>query len=175
MTTTPKSRSGLWKGLGIGVLVFVGLGVIGNFLPETEPVAETAPAVEEPAVEVAEVEASSAAEPEPIAEVSNSGELQEDVETYTNLVRTVDPESTAVVSIAADPNIEGQIIIEVSQAWHYDPKQVRLQAAQALWESWAKIHNPNEPDKARIQLVDGRGNSVGGSRFLAGSLIYVDD
>ena len=30
----------------------------------------------------------------------------------------------------------------VANSWHYDPYQVRLQAAQALWELWASIHSP---------------------------------
>lgn len=65
--------------------------------------------------------------------------------------------------------------ITVSNIWHTRNKQLRLQDAQGLWEIWASIRSPKDPDKARIELVDLRGNKVGGSRSLAGSLIQVND
>jgi hypothetical protein len=65
--------------------------------------------------------------------------------------------------------------LTVSNVWHLKLYQVRLQDAQALWEVWARIASPKEPDKARISIVDLRGNEVGGSRFLAGSLIWVQE
>lgn len=64
--------------------------------------------------------------------------------------------------------------ITVSNDWHFSHYQVRLQAAQNLWECWAKINSPAEVDTSRIQIVDGNGNRVGGSRMLGGSLIWVD-
>ena len=57
--------------------------------------------------------------------------------------------------------------------WHYEIYQSRLQAAQGLWKLWSTIHSPNDPDLARIKLVDLMGNEVGGSRLLGGSLIWV--
>ena len=65
------------------------------------------------------------------------------------------------------------LTIVVANAWHFQPYQIRLQAAQNLWNLWAKLRSPNDPDKARIELTDYNGNSVGGSRWLAGSLIWV--
>ena len=58
-------------------------------------------------------------------------------------------------------------------SWHRDVYQVRYQVAQTLWKAWAGIHSPNEPDKARIDILDLNGNKVGGSRIWAGSLIWV--
>jgi len=67
------------------------------------------------------------------------------------------------------------ISITVANGWHYQPKQVRQQSAQILWQTWAIIYAPNDLDKARLSLRDSVGNEVGGSRWLAGSLIWVDD
>jgi len=65
--------------------------------------------------------------------------------------------------------------ITVANAWHLTAYQIRLQAAQNLWKLWASIASPTEPDKARIKLVDFNDNDVGGSRILAGSLIWVQE
>jgi RNA polymerase subunit RPABC4/transcription elongation factor Spt4 len=65
--------------------------------------------------------------------------------------------------------------LTVKNAWHLRHKQIRLQDAQNLWKSWAVIASPADEDKARIKLVDGNGNEVGGSRALGGSLIWVQD
>ena len=69
------------------------------------------------------------------------------------------------------------IEITVRDAWHYEPYQIRLQAAQLLWESWTRGFCPSEdgPDYCRISLVDGMGNNVGGSSWLAGSVIKVNE
>jgi hypothetical protein len=67
------------------------------------------------------------------------------------------------------------VSITVANGWHYQPKQIRQQSAQVLWQTWAMIYAPNDLDKARLSLRDSVGNEVGGSRWLAGSLIWVDD
>lgn len=67
------------------------------------------------------------------------------------------------------------VTLSVDDVWHIKPYQIRLQDAQAFWEAWARIASPNEPDKARISIKDLRGNEVGGSRMLAGSLIWVQE
>lgn len=63
--------------------------------------------------------------------------------------------------------------LTVRDIWHLRHYQLRLQDAQTLWEAWAVIASPSEPDSARINLVDGNGNEVGGSRVWGGSLIWV--
>jgi len=65
------------------------------------------------------------------------------------------------------------LTIIVANGWHDQPYQIRLQAAQNFWELWARIRSPDDPDKARLEITDFNGNSVGGSRWLAGSLIWV--
>lgn len=67
------------------------------------------------------------------------------------------------------------ITITVATGWHYQPKQVRQQSAQILWQTWAMIASRDNLDRARLSLRDAVGNEVGGSRLLAGSLIWVDD
>lgn len=65
--------------------------------------------------------------------------------------------------------------ITVDNIWHIRHKQIRLQDAQTLWAAWARIASPTKLDSARITIVDLLGNEVGGSRWLAGSLIWVND
>ena len=65
--------------------------------------------------------------------------------------------------------------ITLRNVWHLRNKQIRLQDAQTLWKAWAVVASKDNPDKARIKLVDLNGNEVGGSRVLAGSLIWVQD
>jgi hypothetical protein len=65
--------------------------------------------------------------------------------------------------------------LTVDNVWHMKLYQIRLQDAQTLWEAWARIASPSEPDKARISIVDMRGNEVGGSRVWGGSLIWVQE
>ena len=58
--------------------------------------------------------------------------------------------------------------LTVDNTWHYRIYQVRLQDAQTLWEAWARLVSPADPDKARISIVDLRGNEVGGYNLLTG-------
>ena len=69
------------------------------------------------------------------------------------------------------------IEVMVRNNWHYNHKQVRLQAAQTLWKAWATLYCPEKEtiDLCRITLVDLNGNKVGGSSALAGSIINVID
>lgn len=71
----------------------------------------------------------------------------------------------------------GDVEIVVRNIWHYQPKQIRLQAAQTLWEAWAANFCPERetPDSCRITLKDLTGNTVGGSSAWAGSIINVID
>lgn len=81
-------------------------------------------------------------------------------------------ESIRVQQIATDI---WEAEIKVRNTWHLKPYQIRLQDAQNLWSAWATIASPEEPDSARIKIVDLNGNEVGGSRVLAGSLIWVQE
>lgn len=75
----------------------------------------------------------------------------------------------------ADAN-ECSIVVKVRDTWHYQLKQIRLQAAQNLWEWWSKYYYlEDEKDKCRMELVDLNGNDVGGSSWLGGSVVNVKD
>lgn len=70
---------------------------------------------------------------------------------------------------------ERTVQVAVSDAWHYQPKQIRTQLAQRMWAAWASVASPSDSDRARIKLVDQLGNNVGGSGWLGGSMISVID
>jgi hypothetical protein len=70
-------------------------------------------------------------------------------------------------------------VLTVSNVWHMQAKQIRLQAAQNLWKQWAIIcvnqAVGNNADACPIKLIDNNGNDVGGSSFMGGSLVSVID
>jgi hypothetical protein len=97
----------------------------------------------------------------------------EDRHKFISLLKEAGVNSNLIISVKRGAD-DSELAITVANAWHYEPFQVRLQAAQTLWKGWAAIRSPNELDKARITLKDRMGNSVGGSSSLAGSLVHVD-
>ena len=72
-------------------------------------------------------------------------------------------------------NENGVLTIRLEDGWHFLPKQIRLQYAQNMWAIWAKKSSPEKVDSARIKLVDKNGNKVGGSGWLGGSTVKVND
>lgn len=95
------------------------------------------------------------------------------VHKFEQAVRGIDPNGTLFVDISpAEHN--GMVLITVANEWHYQPYQIRKQAAQGLWNSWASIFSPEDSDSARIKILDLNGNRVGGSSAFAGSLVDVD-
>lgn len=96
----------------------------------------------------------------------------EDIGKYLSLLRNNGISDALVVDVAQG-RIDGEVKITVTNAWHVQPYQIRLQGAQNLWKLWANIHSPSKPDNAYISLVDFNNNRVGGSRGGAGSLIWV--
>lgn len=113
-----------------------------------------------------------------IAESAPSPTPKKDVADYIpkfrSLLSSIDKDDTIILGVSPG-RVDGEVKIKVSNEFHYQPYQVRLQAAQALWKGWASIYSPEDGDKARIQLVDLMGNEVGGSRVWAGSLIWVQE
>jgi len=97
---------------------------------------------------------------------------QDNLDTFMAVLEAAGVGNALVTNVST----EGETItITVATAWHYQPKQVRQQSAQILWQTWAMIASPDKLDHARLSLRDAVGNEVGGSRILAGSLIWVDD
>lgn len=97
---------------------------------------------------------------------------QRDRDRYLRRLREMGVDESLVLKVTRGLD-DNEAKITVSNSWHFFPYQVRLEAAQNLWKIWASICSPSDPDKARIELVSINGNKVGGSRWLAGSLIYV--
>lgn len=88
--------------------------------------------------------------------------------------------NAADVTIVEKVNVERRgnswnATLTVKNIWHIRHYQIRYQDARSLWEAWAAIASPKDPDSARLALVDGNGNELGGSRALAGSLIWVQE
>lgn len=106
------------------------------------------------------------------AEAARGKSTEEALEAYAAIIRVVDPDALLIDKVQAK---DDTVILTVTNYWHVMHYQNRLQAAQNLWAGWAKLKSPREPDRARLSLVDFNGNKVGGSRFLAGSLIWVQE
>lgn len=93
-----------------------------------------------------------------------------DIEQAVAFMRIV--EHTGLISDAEAR--KGILMITLENPWHYEPKQIRLQAAQALQRHWASIHDPKRPDRAHIVLLDKMGNTVGGSKMYGTSISVKD-
>lgn len=101
---------------------------------------------------------------------------QAKLDAYMALVNSDRTASKIVESVSAEQSGERwTATITLSNVWHLRNKQLRLQDAQTLWKAWAVVASKTDPDKARIKLIDLNGNELGGSRLLAGSLIWVQD
>ena len=91
---------------------------------------------------------------------------------FMALLTAVGLDSSTINSVSVS---DLTVTIKVTNTWHVMAYQNRLQAAQNLWEGWASVASPKDRDQARIKVVDLNGNEVGGSRILAGSLIWVQE
>ena len=100
-------------------------------------------------------------------------EISDHLNTYMAALEAADVKLIKNVSVRRINDEGWEATLTVANLWHIRHYQIRLQDAQSLWEAWALIASPKEPDRARIKLVDLNGNEVGGSRMLGGSLIWV--
>lgn len=80
-----------------------------------------------------------------------------------------------IQNVHLNKNLPQEIIIVMKPIWHVRNKHLRKNDATVFWKLWASINNPQDPDHARIKLVSINNDRVGGSRLLAGSLIWVED
>ena len=99
----------------------------------------------------------------------------EALKAYDAAVRSMDPEGNLFVDVRGYDDELKTVVVEVSAGWHYQPEAARLQAATNLWRGWVAARDLEQADFARLRIEDSTGRKVGGSRALAGSLIYVDD
>ena len=98
-------------------------------------------------------------------------DLQRNLDRFTDRLKAAGIDNSTIHSVSVSG--DDTATIKVANSWHFIPYQIRLQAAQNLWKVWASIASPTDRDKASIILTDLNGNKVGGSRLLAGSLIWV--
>lgn len=119
-----------------------------------------------------------AAEQKPALEKSQKeaakAEIQNQLDQFMAVLNSAEPKLVESVSVNRNGDI-WTAKITVKNIFHLRHKQLRTQDAQTMWEWWASIASPKDADKARISLVDHKGNEVGGSRLIAGSLIWVQD
>lgn len=130
--------------------------------------------------ELAEAEAKRKAEEEKAAaerarREAAQREVKEKLDAYIALLNRAEVSIVERVSVQRIGDDIWEATITVRNLWHIRAYQLRLQDAQTLWEAWAGIASPRDPDKARIKIVDLRENEVGGSRIWGGSLIWVQE
>jgi len=108
------------------------------------------------------------------AEAAREAKAKQNLNQFVERMKAV--QKAAGIDLVSRVSVEGnEATITVANVWHGLLYQTRLQLAQGIWGAWASIASPGDPDKARIRLVDFNGNEVGGSRWLAGSLIWVQE
>lgn len=103
-----------------------------------------------------------------------SRSLQAKKEAYISILETTGVRVVQSVSVTKISS-HWQATLTVRDSWHRRHRQNRLQDAQVLWKTWALLASPDDLDRARIKILDRMGNEVGGSRLLAGSMIWVQD
>lgn len=138
-----------------------------------------AEAAERKRQEIAAAEAKRKEEAEKLAaEKAREEKAQQEIRVRLNAFMAVLEKAEVTIVRHVSVRRQGDVwraTLKVDNIWHIKHKQIRLQDAQSLWKAWAAVASPNDPDKAYITIVDGNDNEVGGSRILAGSLIWVQD
>lgn len=80
------------------------------------------------------------------------------------------------VTVIAGIELRGSTsVFTVPDSYHYQPYQMRLQAAQTMQRAWARWAYPYEPRKARIIVQDRLGNVVGGSNPDDAEKVWVQE
>ena len=165
--TEPAPKSQLrWIWFAVAAVGFLIIREIGTPAPAAKPTAPAAPAVTPAAPPPTAAERAAAEEKEKAQAMAAAGQ-------FRAMIAKVD--DGMISEVAPDGSSPNRLLIAVSDRWHYQPKQIRLQTAQALQRLWATAFSPDRPDHARIRLLDQTGNEVGGSRVWGGSVIWVAD
>jgi hypothetical protein len=139
-----------------------------SFLAEVQPQATAAARQAIAQATAAAQEASRQATAQ--ARAASAARAAQACQEFQSAVRSIDPRRIYISAVSCDGLT---LRVVVGTQWHYEPYQVRKQMAQAIWQVWARLAAPEAPDQARLQLRDLMGNDVGGSSWLAGSLVDV--
>lgn len=105
----------------------------------------------------ARADAKAAAEAKVTAEADAAREMKAAADGFAKIAT----KAAAIDSVAVTSY--GELVIVVTDAWHYDPKPIRLQSAQSIGESWSAAYDQSFPD---FSIRDLRGNEVGGLGIL---------
>jgi hypothetical protein len=138
--------------------------------PETDT-STTSPAMTGTPEEIAAAEKKNAEE----KKLANEQAVKQAERNLASFTKTLEAADAANLIQSVSLSDAKTITITVKNLWHIRNKQIRYQDAQTLWQVWASISSPSDQDKARISIVDFNGNEVGGSRWLGGSVIWVQD
>jgi hypothetical protein len=144
------------------------------FFPAKQTVAPAAvapaPVVPAPVVDTAKLEQErKEAEQREFAERKKTRVLEmQDTETF--LKKIIEHELEAVFPSASVQ--KKHLTVRVANEWHYQPYQIRLQAAQNVYEIWFKVANTPDDTRVKMTIADTNGNTVGGKDSLYG--VWVD-
>jgi hypothetical protein len=93
-----------------------------------------------------------------------SGHYNRQIQDFAGALRTFDAEGLWFVR--AGVSKPAAVMITVTDGWHPEHYQVRLQRVQNLYRAWRDIlYSSNTRRRARVVLVDGNGNTIGGSHW----------
>ena len=147
-----KKGQGCFSGCLFGIVGFVGLAVIIRLLTNPDALVNT--------------------QPQPAAVAS--GKLQKALELTTFKLNN----SSYAKGLVKSLSVSGKhhvLTIAVNDDWYALEYETRLRYAKNIQFTWSEFAFPDKRDRARISIVDLNGNEVGGSRVVAGSMIWVQD
>jgi hypothetical protein len=101
--------------------------------------------------------------------------VMSELDQFMAWVREIDPNGAIVAGAKVrddDPDI---LEVTVTIAFLSQNKEVQREGAVGLQRGWALVSNPTKPDSAYLWLRTPSGKRFGGSRAIAGSMIYIDD
>jgi len=88
----------------------------------------------------------------------------------TKINRHIEKINVYGVGSAVDSDV---LIVTMKAAWESQTKAFRLRMAQKLWKQWAHIDSPEQLSRSYLWLDNKKGQRVGGSRVVNGSVIWV--
>jgi len=94
------------------------------------------------------------------------------IDTFWTMVAICGPPRGLIKEVSTIDNRRLTVVVGID--YFLLPHQLRLQIAQAMQIIWARIVSPDNLDAAFISIKDEMGNKVGGSSWLAGSLVRVN-
>lgn len=91
-----------------------------------------------------------------------------DIDELKDFIRSIDPNRVLFVDVKNRYSIDGAVTIFVSDTWHIEHYQRRLQNAQRLFQVWETIRSSGEQsgNACIMTIADLNGNEVGGTGLL---------